>query len=135
MKFSLQISISGPSGSSFANSKQAFKFSAINSQKHPDFPCSRMLELGLSLDLRSGVVLLHRSGPIIHTDSLISLVGIKSAVGESGPLKETNKSRQVLERDPRGIWFRLHLERTNKPRDLYSCPCNSSGVLGPGLSF
>lgn len=35
------------------------------------------------------------------TLTLISLVGIKSAVGESGPLKETNKSRQVLERDPR----------------------------------
>lgn len=44
---------------------------------------------------------LHPSGLIIHADSLISLVGIKSAVGESGPLKETNKSRQVLERDTR----------------------------------
>lgn len=81
-----------PSGSSFANSKQALKFSAINSQKHPAFPCIRCWELGLSLGLRSGVVLLHRSGPIIHPDSLISAVGIKSAVGESGPLKETNKS-------------------------------------------
>lgn len=47
------------------------------------------------------MVLPQRSGPISHPDSLICLVGIKSAVGESGPLKETNKSRQVLERDPR----------------------------------
>lgn len=31
----------------------------------------------------------------------LSLVGIKPAVGESGPLKGTNKSRQVLERDLR----------------------------------
>lgn len=44
---------------------------------------------------------LHPSGLITHADSLISLAGIKSAVGASGPLKETNKSRQVLERDPR----------------------------------
>lgn len=74
---------------------------------------------------------------LFTADSLIRLAGIRSGKGDAGPLMETNKSSQVLERDCRDAIQKVYLESPNKPRGrLHSLPaplgCQTQALRAAG---
>lgn len=72
----------------------------------------------------------HHSQP-----TLIRLAGIVSRMGDPRPLKEDNKSSQVLEKDLRGCDLESVSGEANKPKGPSSLHRSTSRVSVTGPSF
>lgn len=60
------------------------------------------------------------------------LAGIRSGMGDAGPLKETNKSSQVLERDLRGCHLESVSGENKYAQGLSPLPPSTSWVSDTG---